>query len=326
MNIKIKRNIVIVFLGIFIITPFVMFAGCKKTVTDLTFATGGTSGTYYPYGMALAKIFNSKISGLNVTVQTTGASSENIRLVSEKKADLAIVQNDVLSYAYEGSRFFNGKPVKGLTTVATLYMEVVQIVVSPGSKINSIGSMKGKRISVGDAGSGVEANADQILATANLTFNDLIVSHLSFKDSGIAFQNGQIDGFFVTSGIPNAAIQDISETRPLKILPLRLQEISQLLTDYSFYIPYTIQKDAYHGLTEDVATIAVKATLIARDDLDEKLVYNLTKAIFENKEEIAKSIEKGKELDIYDAVKGISVPLHAGSKKYYHEKGTLFKL
>jgi TRAP transporter TAXI family solute receptor len=205
-------------------------------------------------------------------------------------------------------------------------MEVVQIVVSPESKINSIRSMRGKRIAVGDAGSGVEANAAQILATANLTFNDLVVSHLSFKDSGIAFQSGKIDGFFVTSGTPNVAIQEISEIKSLKILPLKLQEISQLLTDYSFYIPYTIQKDVYKGLTGGVATIAVKATLIVREDLDEKLVYNLTKAIFENREEIAESVEKGKELDIYDAVKGISVPLHPGSKKYYNEKGTFIKL
>jgi len=320
-----KKNTLIIFLGISVIATLVMFAGCKKSVTNLTFATGGTSGTYYPYGMALAKTFNSKIPGLNITVQATGASSENIRLVSEKKADIAIVQNDVLSYAFEGTRLFNDNPVSGLSTVATLYMEVVQIVVSPGSKINSIADMKGKRISVGDAGSGVEANADQILATANLTFKDLIASNLSFKDSGTAFQNGKIDGFFVTSGIPNIAVQEISETKPLKILPLRLQEISQLLTDYSFYIPYTIQKDAYKGLTAEVGTIAVKATLIVREDLDEKLVYNLTRAIFENKEEISKSIEKGKELDIYEAVKGISVPLHPGAKKYYNEKGT-FKL
>ena len=321
-----KKNLLITIFGVFIITSLVMFAGCKKAEYNLTFATGGTSGTYYPYGMVLAKTFNSKIPNLYVTVQTSGATTENIKLVSEKKADLAIVQNDVLSYAYDGVRSFKDKPVKGLTTIATLYMEVVQIVVSPASKINSIASMKGKKISVGDAGSGVEANAAQILATANLTFDDLTITHLSFKDSGAAFQNGTIDGFFVTSGIPNVAIQEITETKPLKIIPLRLQEISQLLTDYSFYIPYTMQKDTYKGITEDVATIAVKATLIAHEDLDEKLVYNITKTLFENRDGIANSFEKGKELDLRDAVKGISVPLHPGAKKFYQEKGTLFKL
>ena len=263
---------------------------------------------------------------MNVAVQSTGASTENIMLLNERKADLAIVQNDVLSYAYEGSRSFNERPIKGLATVATLYMEAIQIVVSPKSNINSIKDMKGKRISVGDKGSGVEANADQILSIARLTFNDLSVRHLSFKDSGIAFQKGEIDGFFVTSGVPNVAIQEILVTRPLKILPISMQEINQLLTDYSFYVPYTIQKDVYKGVTADVGTLAVKASLIVREDLDEKLVYNLTKAIFENREAIATAIEKGKELDIHEATRGISVPLHVGAKKYYHEKGTFIRL
>ncbi|MCL1834384.1 MAG: TAXI family TRAP transporter solute-binding subunit [Leptospirales bacterium] len=322
-----KRNILTIFLGLFIIASSAVHTGCKGDKTNLTFVTGGTSGTYYPYGMALAEIFNSEISGLNVSVYATGASTENIILINERKADLAIVQNDILSYAFDGTRLFHDKPVKGLTTVATLYMEVVQIVVSPESGINSIKDMKGKRISVGDAGSGVEANAAQILATEKLTFKDLNTSNLSFKDSGTAFLDGKIDGFFVTSGIPNIAIEEILETKSLKILPINLQEMSHLLTDYSFYIPYAIKKDAYKGITTaDIGTIAVKATLIVREDLDEKLVYNLTKTMFENRDKIAKSIEKGNELDIHEAVKGISsVPLHSGARKYYHEKGT-FKL
>jgi TRAP transporter TAXI family solute receptor len=320
-----KKNVLIILLSVSIITPLLLFAGCKKSVTDLTLATGGTLGTYYPYGMTLAEVFNSKIPQLNVTVQSTGASVENIILVGEKKADLAIVQNDILSYALEGSHSFKDKPVKGLTIIATLYMEVVQIVVSQESKINSLGDMKGKKISVGDTGSGTEGNAEQILAAAKLTFNDLILHNLSFKDSAAVFLKGQIDGFFVTSGIPNVAIREIAETMPVKILPIGLQEINQLLTDYSFYTSYTIHPGAYKGITEDIATVAVKATLIARGDLDEKLVYNLTKAIFENREKIARKIEKGKELDINEAVKGISAPLHAGAKKYYTEKGAFKK-
>ena len=321
-----KKKILVIFAGVFIAGSLAMFAGCKKPPVHLVFATGGTSGTYYPYGMELAKVFGAEISNVGITVQSTGASTENIKMLAEKRADIAIVQNDVLSYAFEGTRSFNGQPVKGLTTIATLYMEIVQIVVSPSSKINSILDMKGKIISVGDQGSGVEANVDQILATSGLTFKDINVRNLSFKDSGIAFQNGEIDGFFVTSGIPNAAVQDILEKKPLKILSISTKETNKLLTDYYFYIPYTIQKDVYKGVTEDVGTIAVKASLIVRDDIDEKLVYSLTKAMFEKREEIAATIEKGKELDIHEAIRGISVPLHSGAKKYYTEKGTFIKL
>jgi hypothetical protein len=302
---------------------FIAFQGCKKSGNNLILATGGTSGTYYPYGGAIAQIFNTKVNDMNVTAQATGASSENLRLVGKDEADLAIVQNDVLDYAFNGTKLFEGKQIKGLATVATLYREVVQIAVSPESKINSIADMKGKKISVGDAGSGVEANAVQILGSSNLTFADLKASHLSFKESGNAYQDKQIDGFFVTAGIPNAAIQEITAMQKIKMISLDAKTIEQLVKQYPYYTPFTITKETYKGMTADATTVAVKATLIVRDDLDETVVYNLTKALFENQEELAKSHAKGKELDINEAVKGISVPLHPGAKRYYVEKGIL---
>jgi TRAP transporter TAXI family solute receptor len=302
---------------------FIAFQGCKKSGNNLILATGGTSGTYYPYGGAIAQIFNTKVHDMNVTAQATGASSENLRLVGKDEADLAIVQNDVLDYAYNGTKLFEGKQIKGLATVATLYKEVVQIAVSPESKINSIADMKGKKISVGDAGSGVEANAVQILESSNLTFADLKASHLSFKESGNAYQDKQIDGFFVTAGIPNAAIQEITAMQKIKMISLDAKTIEQLVKQYPYYTPFTITKETYKGMSADATTVAVKATLIVRDDLDETVVYNLTKALFENQEELAKSHAKGKELDINEAVKGISVPLHPGAKRYYVEKGIL---
>jgi len=305
------------------LVSFVAFEGCKKSGHNLILATGGTSGTYYPYGGALAQIFNTKVQDMNVTAQATGASSENLRLVGKDEADLAIVQNDVLDYAYNGTKLFEGKQIKGLATVATLYREVVQIAVSPESKINTIADMKGKKISVGDAGSGVEANATQILASANLTFADLNASHLSFKESGNAYQDKQIDGFFVTAGIPNAAIQEITAMQKIKMVSLDAKTVEQLVKQYPYYTPFTITKETYKGMAADATTVAVKATLIVRDDLDETVVYNLTKALFENQAELAKSHAKGKELDIKEAVKGISVPLHPGAKRYYVEKGIL---
>jgi TRAP transporter TAXI family solute receptor len=318
---NIKKIALIIFISVPVIASLLMYAGCKPVTTNLKFATGGVSGTYYPYGLVLSKLFDSKIPNVNVSVQTTGASIENIKLISGLKSDIAIVQNDVLSYAYSGTGSFKGKPAKGISTIATLYMEAVQIVVSAENNINTIEDLKGKRISVGDIGSGVEANAIHVLSGSKLTLDDLILSNLSFKDSGVAFKKGKIDGFFITSGIPNAIIQDISQTKPLKILSIPKQEITRLLASYPFYIPYTMPKDVYTGVTEEVGTIAVKATLIVRENLDDDLVYDLTKTIFENSNEIEKSIHKGKELDINSAVKGLSVSLHPGAMRYYKEKG-----
>lgn len=317
-----KKGLIAVAISLLLVS--LITAGCgKKSGKNLILATGGTSGTYYPYGGAMAQIFNTKIQDMNVTAQSTGASSENLRLVGKDEADLAIVQNDVMDYAYNGTKLFQGQQIKGISTIATLYREVVQIAVNPDMKINTVADMKGKKISVGDAGSGVEANAMQILAAAGLTFDDLKASHLSFKESGNAYQDKQLDGFFVTAGIPNAAIQEITALQKIKMLSLDAATVDKLVKEYPFYTPYVIKKETYKGMTSDAQTVAVKATLIARDDLDETVVYNLTKALFENRDELAKAHAKGVELDINEAVKGVSVPLHPGAKRYYVEKGIL---
>ncbi|MGE4284113.1 MAG: TAXI family TRAP transporter solute-binding subunit [Clostridia bacterium] len=304
-----------------------VLSGCGAAKNNLILATGGTSGTYYPFGGAMAQIFNTKVENMNVTAQATGASKENLRLVGKGEADLAIVQNDVMDYAFTGTELFNlegeNEKIEGFRTLATLYPEVVQIVVSPDSGINSVADMKGKRISVGDAGSGVEANAKQVLEAYGLTFDDLKVTRLSFKESANAYKDKQLDGFFVTAGVPNTAIQEITALQDVKVLSIDDASAAKLAEKYPFYTQYTISKDIYKGMTEDAKTVAVKATLIVRKDLKDDVVYDLTKSLFENKEELGNAHAKGKELDINDAIKGVSVPLHPGAEKYYKEKGVV---
>ena len=270
-----------------VLVALVLLAGCETKKTNLIFATGGTSGTYYPYGGAMAQIFNTKIKNMNVTAQATGASKENIRLVSKGEAELAIVQNDVMDYAAKGIELFDGEKVTGFSTVASLYPEVVQIVGGPENGINSVADMKGKRISVGDAGSGVEANSKQILEAYGLGFDSLKASRLSFKESGNAYQDKQLDGFFVTAGVPNAAIQEIGALGKVSLVSIDDATMQRLMNNYKFYTPFTIKKDDYKGLAADVQTVAVKATLICKSDLDTNTVYELTKALFEHRAELA---------------------------------------
>ncbi len=288
---------------------------------NLVMATGGTSGTYYPYGAAVASMWNKKVEGVKVDAQSTGASAENIRLIANGEADVAIVQNDVMDYAYHGTETFAGNPIKKFATMATVYSEVCQIVTSPSTGINSIADLKGKRVSVGDAGSGVEANAKQILGAYGITFDDIQTEHLGFGPSADAMKDKKIDAFFVTAGIPTTAIMEYANTKEIKLLSIDEATINKLAEEYPFYIPYTIPKDAYKGMTEDVQTLAVKATFIVRPDLDEETVYNMTKALFENAEDVANAHAKGAELDAKEAVKGVSVPFHPGAEKYYKEIG-----
>ena len=163
----------------------VLLAGCSKANAkkDYILATGGTGGTYYPFGGAIANIWNTKIENMNVTAQATGASAENLRLINKGDAEFGTVQNDVMDYAFNGTDMFAGEKLSNIATIGTLYPEVIQIAVSENSGINSIYDFKGKRISVGDAGSGVEFNAKQIMEGYGLTFNDIKKSNLSFKES-----------------------------------------------------------------------------------------------------------------------------------------------
>ena len=290
---------------------------------DYIFASGGTSGAYYPYAGAVAQAWMNEFEGLNVTVQATGASAENINLIAKDEADIAIVQNDTMTYAYNGTEgFTESGAVTDFAVVGTVYSEVVQIIARADSGISSVADLAGKTVSVGDLGSGVEANAKQILAANNLTFEDLKTQHLGFSASTEAMKDGQCDAAFITAGIPTTAVMEYANTNDMVIVPIDPQTMDVLLNDYPYYTEFVIPADTY-GNAEDITTVAVKATIIVRDDLDEDTVYTLTKSLFDNQEAIANANSKGAELDINTAAQGIPTPLHPGAEKYYKEAGVL---
>ena len=303
----------------------VLLAGCSKANAkkDYILATGGTGGTYYPFGGAIANIWNTKIENMNVTAQATGASAENLRLINKGDAEFGTVQNDVMDYAFNGTDMFAGEKLSNIATIGTLYPEVIQIAVSENSGINSIYDFKGKRISVGDAGSGVEFNAKQIMEGYGLTFNDIKKSNLSFKESAEAIQNGTLDGCFITAGVPNAALQELAFSAGLKLIPVSGNEAATVMDKYGYYTATTIPGGTYKGSGEDVPALAIKATLAVSASLDEDTVYEMTKALFENLQELGNAHAKGKEVSAASAVTGVSVPFHPGAVKYYKEIGLM---
>ncbi|MDD6294433.1 MAG: TAXI family TRAP transporter solute-binding subunit [Treponema sp.] len=304
-----------------ICTAFVL-AGCSKNAKkDYILATGGTGGTYYPFGGAIANIWNTKIENMNVTAQATGASAENLRLINKGEAEYAIVQNDVMDYAYNGKDLFAGEKLENIMTIGTLYPEVVQIAVSKDSGIKSVADFRGKRISVGDAGSGVEFNAKQILEGYGLTFDDIKKSNLSFKESAEGIQNGTLDGCFVTAGVPNAALQELAFSAGLVLVPVDSVAAEKICKKYNYYTVTSIPGGTYKGTDSDTAALAIKATLAVNAKLDEEIVYQMTKALFENLDSLAAAHAKGKEVSAKAAVTGVSVPFHPGAKKYFTEIG-----
>ncbi len=285
-------------------------------------ATGGNTGTYYSYGTAVSQILSSEV-GASFTIEATGASKANIQLIASGESDMAIVQNDVVYYAYTGTDLFEGEKIEGFSAMAGLYAEVCQIIADPSAGIDSIEDLVGKNVSVGDAGSGVEFNAKQILAAYGISFDDINVQNLSFGDSADALKDNKIDAFFCTAGAPTTAVMDLASTNDIVVLEIDDAHAQQLISDYSFYTRYPIPAGTYNGVDEEVWTVAVKATFIVSNDLSEDLVYEMTKALFEKKDDITAAHAKGAELDPAAAIEGISVPLHPGAEKYYREIGVI---
>lgn len=297
-------------------------SGCNEK-TNYSLATGGTSGTYYSFGGVLANVWNTKIEGISVTAESTGASAENLQRLSKGENEFAIVQNDVMDYAYRGTDRFAGQKLPNLASIGTLYPEVVQIAASKSSGIKTISDLHGKRVSVGDAGSGVEFNAKQILEGYGLTFEDIKKNNLSFKESAEGLQNGTLDACFITAGVPNAALQELAFTAGLVLIPVNGAEADSICNKYSFYTKSVIPAGTYKGTDVDIEALAIKATLAVNATLDENTVYEMTKAIFENLDELGAAHAKGKEISAQSAVTGISVPFHPGARKYYKEIGVL---
>ena len=204
--------------GVCVTVLFLMGAVASGYAADnLVLATGGTAGTYYPFGGALAKIWNSKIKDMNVTAQTSGASGENVRLINKKEVELALVQSDTLDFAFNATEAFK-EPLKGMSTIAVLYPEIIQVVVAAAGPIKSIADLKGKKVGVGAPGSGTEANLRQLLDAYGMKKEDVNAQFLSFSESAEAYKDKHIDAFIVTAGIPNAGIMDVSTQNEIRIL------------------------------------------------------------------------------------------------------------
>ncbi|MBA4423512.1 MAG: C4-dicarboxylate ABC transporter substrate-binding protein [Syntrophus sp. (in: bacteria)] len=312
--------------ALLILTACFIVAGFASAVAaadvKMVLATGGTAGTYYPFGGGMAKIWNSKIPGMNVTAQATGASVENVRLVNRGEAELAIVQSDTIDFAFNAKEAFKEKLTK-MAVLAVLYPEVIQVVVRGDSKIDSFDDLKGMKVGVGAPGSGTEANFRQLSDGYGLKKEDTKAQYLSFSESAEQFKDKHIDAFVVTAGIPNAAIMDIGTQHSVRIINIADDKAASIVKKYPFLSPFTIPANTYKNQTSPVKTVAVNAVLIASTDVKEDVVYNIVKSLFENQSELAATHAKGKELNLKNASSGVSIPFHPGAVKYYKEKGLM---
>jgi TRAP transporter TAXI family solute receptor len=206
-----KVNVVLMAAALVLCAGTVFAGGGSERVR---MATGGSTGTYYSYGSAVAQILQQK-TGIQVTVQSTGASKANIQLIDAGDVEMAIVQNDVMDYAYKGTDLFAGTKFTSFSAMAGLYNEACQIIADASKGIKTVADLMGKNVSVGDVGSGVEFNARQIMEAYGLTFNDITQQNLGFGPSADALRDGKIDAFFCVAGAPTPAVVDLAIGRPI---------------------------------------------------------------------------------------------------------------
>lgn len=283
---------------------------------ELKFTTGGDQGTYYGFGTVLAQYVTSN-TGSKVTAVVSNGSQDNIEQMGMNTAQLGFVQSDVMSYAYNGERLFEGMADTSFSTVAALYMEQVQIVTCDPS-IQSVADLKGKNVSIGASGSGVYYNALDVLSAYGLSESDINATYQDFGNSVDALQDGKIDAAFVVAGAPTVAVTSLATAKDVYLVSLDDEHIEALKAECPYYEKYVIPEGTYEGVGE-TTTVAVGAVVIARDDVSEDDVYNFVSAIFENADALAH--DKAKELDLEFASSVTAVPYHAGAAKYFAEKG-----
>lgn len=328
LKLGLKKNITLLVSLVFLMG---ILTGCtggneqaSSKVFNMSISTGATSGTYYPLGTAIASVVSNAGIGVNMTAESTSGSIENARLIGQKQTEIGFVESLIADWAYNGKEMFKDQKVENIRGLVALYPNTIQTVVKKKSGIKSYKDLKGKKVAVGIQGSSSPMAMQVVLESYGMSMNDIKPQYLAYGPSMELLKDDQVDAVMVDAGAPNSAIIDISTQHDISILSIDPDNIRKIKEKYPYFSdPVIIPKGTYKGVDEDIVTTGSLATLCVRADLPEDVVYNITKTIFEKKEEIAKVHEKGNSINLDTAINGISIPLHPGAEKYYKEMGIL---
>ncbi len=285
--------------------------------------TGGTSGVYYPLGVALSQIYGKAIPGSKTAVQATKASAENLNLLQAGRGEVGISLGDAVSDAWNGNEEAGFKtPLKKLRTIAALWPNYIHFVATADSGIKTLADIKGKRISVGAPKSGTELNVRAILKAANISHKDFAkVEYLSYAESVELMKNKQLDVTLLSSGLGVAALRDLAVSQKVVFLTIP-EDIVAKINDPAFVVG-VIPAKTYEGQDKDVTTISVQNYLITHEGVSTDTVYKMTKSMFENLDQMAAAHSAGKSIKKENGPKNPPTPLHPGAEKYYREAGLI---
>ncbi|MDO7684639.1 MAG: TAXI family TRAP transporter solute-binding subunit [Loktanella sp.] len=288
---------------------------------QLSIATGGTGGVYYPMGGGLAEIINNHIDGYAATAEVTGASVENMGLIATGDADVALALADTVQQAYTGTGKFEGQQLPMVRSIGVAYANMVQIVALEGSGITSLQDMVGKRISIGAPGSGTEVNAEQILSANGISYDDIDEQRLNFNETADALANGDIDAGFWSVGAPTSSILNLATTNNIVIIALSDEELAAADAANPVFATTTLAGGTYVGVDDDVKVIGVPNVLVVSSDMSDDLAYAITSAMFENIAELQAVHPAANETTVELALTASPIPLHPGAIRYFEETG-----
>jgi len=285
--------------------------------------TGGTSGVYYPLGVALSQIYSKAIPGSKTAVQATKASAENLNLLQAGRGEVAISLGDSLSDAWKGNAEAGfAKPLNKLRTIAALYPNYIHFVALADAGIKTLADIKGKRISVGAPKSGTELNVREIVKAAGMTYKDFSkVEYLSYAESVELMKNRQLDVTLLSSGLGVAALRDLATSQKVVFLTIPADIVAKI-NDPAFQVGI-IPAKTYEGQDNDVSTISVQNYLVTHDGVSTETAYTMTKSMFENLDQMIAAHSAAKAIKRENAAKNPPAPLHPGAEKYYREIGLL---
>ena len=289
----------------------------------VTVLTGGTSGVYYPMGVALSQIYGKAMPGAKTSAQVTKASAENLNLLQAGRGEIAFTLGDALNEAWKGNEEAGFKtPLKKLRTIAAIYPNYIQIVANADSGIKTLADLKGKRVAVGAPKSGTELNARDIFKGAGMSYKDFAkVEYLPFGESVELMKNRQLDATLISAGLGVAAIRDLATSVKIVIVPVPADVVAKI--GEAAYQAGTVPANTYNGQTDAVATVAIQNFLVSHEGVSTDAAYKMTKAIFEHLPELQAAHAAAKAITKENAAKAPPAPLHAGAEKYYKEIGLI---
>jgi TRAP transporter TAXI family solute receptor len=313
---------------------YIAFAGAMMAGTAglaqerfITIGTGGQTGVYFVVGQSICRLVNRGTADHNLkcTAPSTGGSIANINAIKAGDMDMGVAQSDWQYHAYNGTSKFEGDKFEGLRAVFSVHPEPFTVIARADAGIKTFDDLKGKRVNVGNPGSGQLGTMEVVLAAKGWTMDDFsLASQLKPAEQAAALGDNKVDAIIYTVGHPNGSIQEAVSTVDAVLVSVTGPEIDKLIADNPFYASATIPGGMYKGTDNDTTTFGVKATFVTSADVPDDVVYNVVKAVFDNFDRFKKLHPAFANLDQKEMIKdGLSAPLHDGAAKYYKEAGLM---